>query len=131
MKVKLEHLARIFAAVVLAMGAFSCRHGLSEPEGTLSVSVAPSAPGELIVKGGEAPAEDLVFSLSIDREDGTGHYEIADHRTLIGNPMTLPAGRYTISAVSGTGAKAMWDNPFYSGSTEVLVKPEQVVSNPL
>ena len=125
MKVKLEHLARIFAAVVLAMGAFSCRHGLSEPEGTLSVSVAPSAPGELIVKGGEAPAEDLVFSLSIDREDGTGHYEIADHRTLIGNPMTLPAGRYTISAVSGTGAKAMWDNPFYSGSTEVLVKPEQ------
>ena len=126
MKMRFHNLSRLLAAATILAGLASCREvRVGESVGTLSVSVGTSEPGELIVKGGEAPAEGLVFSLSIDREDGTGHYEVADHRTLEGNPLTLPAGRYTVSAVSGNGAKAAWDNPFYSGSASVLVKPEQ------
>ena len=126
MKMMLNKLTRLLAAAVMMAGIVSCREGrIGSPVGTLSVSVGTTEPGELIVKGGVAPADDLVFSLTIDREDGTGHYEVADHRILATEPLTVPAGRYTVNAVSGTGAKAAWDDPFYSGSASVLVKPEQ------
>ena len=110
------------AALMMLSCAREARDGAV---GYLAVNVGTDDP-EIIVKSGEAPSADMTFSLSIVGEDGVHSYTVDDYRTLADNPLPVAAGRYTITAVSGQESTASWGSPRYSGSTSVMVKPEQV-----
>ena len=113
-------------AAILLLFALSCKKGgFDGGTGYLTVSLGMGDPSEITVKSPEAPAEDMVFSLSIVGEDGVHSYSVADHRTLATEPLAVAAGRYTVTATSGSDSAAAWGSPYYSGSTTILVKPEQ------
>ena len=114
----------IFIAAVLLLAAVSCKKGGFEGTGFLSVTVGTDVP-EIIVKSPEAPSDDMVFSLTIAGEDGVHNYTVADARTLLTDPIAVAAGRYTVTATSGNQSAAAWGSAYYSGSTTILVKPEQ------
>jgi hypothetical protein len=111
--------------VILAL--FSCRKGGYEGTGYLTVSVGMEDP-ELVVKSPETPSEDMVFSLSIVGEDGIHSYTVEDARTLATEPLAVAAGRYTVTATTGIDTAANWGSAYYSGSTTILVKPEQTAT---
>ena len=113
------------AALLLSTLLVSCKRTV-EGIGYLAVTVGTEAP-EIIVKGLETPPEDLVFSLSIVGEDGVHSYTVADAKTLETEPLAVAAGRYTVTATSsGSTQAAAWGSPIYTGSTTLIVKPEQV-----
>ena len=114
----------IFIAAVLLLAAVSCKKGGDEGMGYLTVTVGTDVP-EIIVKSPEAPSDDMVFSLTIAGEDGVHNYTVADARTLQTEPLAVAAGRYTVTATSGSDPQAAWGAPCYSGSASLLVKPEQ------
>ena len=120
-------LSRINAALaaILLLFALSCtKRGFDGGTGYLAVSLGMGDPSEITVKSPEAPAEDMVFSLSIVGDDGVHSYSVADHRTLATEPLAVAAGRYTVTATSGSLSTADWGSPCYVGSTTILVKPE-------
>lgn len=114
----------ICIAAVLLLLAYSCKKAGWEGTGFLAVTVGTDDP-ELVVKSPETPSDDMVFSLSIVSEDGTHSYTVADARTLASEPLTVAAGRYTVTATSGQAMAADWGSAYYSGSATLLVKPEQ------
>ena len=114
----------ICIAAVLLLAAFSCKKSGWEEAGYLTVTVGTDNP-ELVVKSPEAPSDDLVFSLTIAGEDGVHNYSVADARTLMTEPLAVAAGRYTVTATSGSDPAAAWGAPCYSGATTLVVKPEQ------
>ena len=123
MKAIVEHICLAASSLLLAV---SCqRSGLEDGTGYLTVSLGLGDPSEITVKSAEAPSDDMVFSLSIVGEDGRHSYTVADYRTLATEPLAVAAGRYTVTATSGLGSAAAWGAPYYSGSTTLLVKPEQ------
>ena len=113
------------AALTLLSLASCKRDALDGGTGYLTVSIGTDLP-EIIVKSPEAPAEDMVFSLTIAGEDGVHNYTVADARTLETEPLAVAAGRYTVTATSGNVTPAAWGSAYYSGSTTLLVKPEQL-----
>ena len=123
----MRKITRIFIPAVLLLALFSCKKGGFEGTGYLSVSVGAELP-ELIVKSPEAPSDDMVFSLSIVGEDGIHSYTVADARTLATEPLAVAAGRYTVTATSGSQVSAEWGAAYYSGTATILVKPEQTTT---
>ena len=113
-------------AAVSCLLALSCERGVTgEGYGQLTVNMGFGSPEEIQVKSPTAPPADMVFSLSIVSQDLQHTYTVDDHRTLAAEPLTLPAGTYTVTASTGTPSNARWESPCYSGSASVLVKPEQ------
>ncbi len=112
------------AALLAVLSLASCKRD-EAGTGYLTVTLGTDVP-EIIVKSPEAPSEDMVFSLSIVGEDGIHSYTVADARTLETEPIAVAAGRYTVTATSGSDPRAAWGAPYYSGSTTILVKPEQL-----
>ncbi len=123
----MRKLISILIPTVVILSLFSCRKGGYEGTGYLTVSVGMEDP-ELVVKSPETPSEDMVFSLSIVGEDGIHSYTVEDARTLATEPLAVAAGRYTVTATTGIDTAANWGSAYYSGSTTILVKPEQTAT---
>ncbi len=123
----MRKLISILIPTVVILALFSCRKGGYEGTGYLTVSVGMEDP-ELVVKSPETPSEDMVFSLSIVGEDGIHSYTVEDARTLATEPLAVAAGRYTVTATTGIDTAANWGSAYYSGSTTILVKPEQTAT---
>lgn len=123
----MRKLISILIPTVVLLALFSCRKGGYEGTGYLTVSVGMEDP-ELVVKSPETPSEDMVFSLSIVGEDGIHSYTVEDARTLATEPLAVAAGRYTVTATTGIDTAANWGSAYYSGSTTILVKPEQTAT---
>lgn len=122
----MRRLLTVFIPAVLfaALLACSCKREAVQT-GYLTVTVGTDIP-EIIVKSPEAPSDDMVFSLTIAGEDGIHNYTVEDARTLQTEPLAVAAGRYTVTATSGNGSPAAWGSAVYTGSTTLVVKPEQL-----
>ena len=121
---KLTSYIKMVIPLTLAVSC-SLRETVRDGFGYLSVSLGADTSSELVVKAGEAPADDQVFSLTVT-SDKTGEATVvSDYRTLQQEPLRLAVGSYTVKASSGTLQDAAWDAPVYEGSTQVLIKPEQ------
>ena len=122
-----------FAAAVALAGlvSVSCSREKVTPAGGygyLDLSLRTDAASELVVKSAEAPAADQTFSLTLTCQETGAVTKVADHRSLIQEPLRLPVGHYRVEAASGEIRNAAWSAPVYAGSAEVLVKPEQTQS---
>ena len=117
----------ILAAAIALLAAVSCnREPVVEEFGYLSVQAVADDSSEIVVKGAVAPGDDLVFSLMVTPVLPAGEaVTVDDCRTLVAEPLRLPVGLYQLDASSGTEEGAAWNSPFYTGSQEVLLKPEQ------
>ena len=126
MKIRYNNILTAVAAVLL-LGACSRELSVEEGYGYLSAGVSTDSGSEFIVKAAEAPAVDEVFSLTVLKK-GTEDVvaTVADYRSLLTEPLKVPAGNYTVVAECGTLQNAAWDAPYYRGSKDVLVKPETV-----
>ena len=115
----------VFAALALLLVLSCTKREYPGGVGYLTVSLGTGDPSEITVKSQAAPPEDMVFSLSIVGEDGKHSYNVADHRTLATQPLTVAAGWYLITATSVETSTPETGSPVYGGSKRVLVKPEQ------
>ena len=73
----------------------------------------------------EAGEPDPAFALQIVPAGGGETIRVADYRTLAA-PMTLPAGDYTVKAVSGPDTRQSWEAPRYEAETQVTVRPDRL-----
>ena len=119
--------SHIFQAIALAALALaSCtRNEVSEGWGYLTVSLGTDTSSELVVKAGEEPADDEVFSLRVTSKKTGEQTVVEDYRSLAEEPLKLVAGDYTVTAFSGTLSDAAWDAPYYEGSTEVTIRADK------
>ena len=117
---------RLISILLLSgiLTALSCsRQEEVRGTGYLTVQIRSDAAPEVVVKSAGEP--DPVFSLTVVSRETGAETTVADARSLAADPLVLPAGEYTVRATSGTDAEAAWNAPFYAGSADILVKPEQ------
>ena len=110
---------------LLALLACSREADRSQEEGYLSVRLSADLGVTPVVKA-EAGEPDPVFSLELIPAKGGETVRIADYRTLESEPMTLPAGDYTVKAISGPDTRQSWDEPRYEGEAQVTVRPDRL-----
>ena len=116
------------AAPAFVLG--SCKQvSVEEPEqtGYLYVSLDRDDSEELVFKS--VSDTDVAFVLKIYNELDQLVATVEDHRTLGETPLALNVGKYTVTATSADApAAAQFDAPFYSGSAEFEVLPDQVTN---
>ena len=116
------------AAPAFVLG--SCKQvSVEEPEqtGYLYVSLDRDDSEELVFKS--VSDTDVAFVLKIYNELDQLVATVEDHRTLGETPLALNVGKYTVTASSADApASAQFDAPFYSGSAEFEVLPDQVTN---
>lgn len=116
------------AAPAFVLG--SCKQvSVEEPEqtGYLYVSLDRDDSEELVFKS--VSDTDAAFVLKIYNELDQLVATVEDHRTLGETPLALNVGKYTVTASSADApASAQFDAPFYSGSAEFEVLPDQVTN---
>ena len=117
----------IFA--LLALFACTREQDLSQGTGYLTVrlgtdlSVTPVVKAEADeIKAGEP---DPAFSLEITPTGGGETTQVADYRTLVNEPLTLPVGDYTVKAVSGPEASLSWEAPRYEAEGVAHIQPDR------
>ena len=105
----------------------------------MTIEEPAAGTGYLYVSLDRDDSEDLVFK-SVQDADGPFVLKIyneldqlvatvEDHRTLGETPLALNVGKYTVTASSADApASAQFDAPFYSGSAEFEVLPDQVTN---
>lgn len=76
---------------------------------------------KISVKSGE----EQVFSATIINKETGETKQVANVKELSEKPLKLVAGAYSIKVVSSDNKNAAWDKPYYSGSADVILKPEQ------
>lgn len=118
-------LIAVFAAFLLG----ACNDVLiSEREqgrGYLSVSLQKD--DFIYTKAVSAPSEDMTFNVQVFSGE-TMVASFDDHRAVNQNtPLSLPVGTYKVVASYGDNTQAGFDNPAYSGETEVHVAADQMV----
>ena len=110
---------------LLALAACVREADLPQGSGYLSVRLAADLTVTPVVKA-EAGEPDPAFSLEIIPAGEGEKVTVADYRTLSGDPLTLPRGKYTVKAVSGPDTRMSWDEPRYEGETQVTVLPDRL-----
>ena len=115
--------------LILAAAALpACSHGdLSREYGFLKLRLSEEISVETLSTKSAGAAEDP-FRLEITSASTGETIQVPDCRTLETEPLTLVAGRYKVEAFSGENSPAAWNAPYYSGSTDVTVKPEQTTT---
>ena len=109
---------------VLALIACTREADLPQEKGFLSVRLSADLAVTPVVKA-EAGEPDPAFALQIVPAGGGETIRVADYRTLAA-PMTLPAGDYTVKAVSGPDTRQSWEAPRYEAETQVTVRPDRL-----
>ena len=118
--------------VALCLGtAVSCNQEMIQEDGYgyLGIGRLDSDLSEsIIVKAGDASAEDLVFA--VDVRDASGSVASAeDHRSVTtDNPFVLRIGTYTVVASSGENLNAAFDAPYYEGTENVTISPDKITT---
>lgn len=118
--------------VALCLGtAVSCNQEMIQEDGYgyLGIGRLDSDLSEsIIVKAGDASAEDLVFA--VDVRDASGSVASAeDHRSVTtDNPFVLRIGTYTVVASSGENLNAAFDAPYYEGTANVTISPDKMTT---
>ena len=121
---------RILLPAVLSLCAvISCQRVetdlIGEATGYLYVSLDRDDSEELVFKS--VSPDDLVFSLKVYNSLDQLVEEVPDYTDLASEPLVLKVGEYTVTASSAeTSAEAAFDEPFYSGSAEFTVTPDDV-----
>ena len=115
---------RYCLAALLALMACTREADLSQGEGYLSVRIGTDLAVTPVVKA-EAGEPDPVFSLEIIPAAGGETVRVADYRTLANAPLTLPAGDYTVKAVSGPDASLSWEEPRYEAESVAHIQPDR------
>ena len=110
---------------VLALIACTREADLPQEKGFLSVRLSADLAVTPVVKA-EAGEPDPAFALQIVPAGGGETIRVADYRTLADTPMTLPAGDYTVKAVSGPDTRQSWEAPRYEAETQVTVRPDRL-----
>ena len=115
--------------LILAAAALSaCSQGdISREYGFLKLHLSEELSVETLSTKSAGAAEDP-FRLEITSASTGETIQVPDCRTLETEPLTLVAGRYKVEAFSGENSPAAWNAPYYSGTTDVLVKPEQTTT---
>lgn len=118
-------------AVLLSLASvFACRQAdveVSEQKGYLYVNLDRDGSEDVVFKA--ANVEDFVFSLKIYNALDQLVAQVDDYRDLATTPLELNVGKYTAVASSApAAAAAAFDAPFYSGSSEIEILPEQVTN---
>lgn len=119
---KIYNLIYISAALAIL---FACsKKETADSYGFLSVNIDSEKVPEIVVKGDKKPEK--VFSLTIiNKKTGEKHI-VKDFRSLSSEPLKLSSGTYTVTANSGEIINAAWNSPVYSGSTDIIIRPEQI-----
>lgn len=117
--------ARYCLIALLALAACTREVDLPQGKGYLSVRLAADLAVTPVVKA-EAGEPDPAFSLEIIPAGEGETVTVADCRTLSGEPLTLPGGKYTVKAVSGPDTRVSWEEPRYEGETQVTVRPDRL-----
>ena len=93
-------------------------------QGYLYVNLERDDSEDLVFK---ASAEDYTFSLKIYNELSQLVATVDDAESLKEEPLNLNVGKYTVVASTAeNSAAAAFDSPFYSGSAEFEVRPDEV-----
>ena len=126
-----RHIPYIIAAVLPFLSLWSCtRVDIQEEDsriGYLYVSLDRDDSEEIVFKSVEDA--ETPFILKIYNELDQLVETVEDHRTLADTPLVLKVGTYTVVASSAEeSAAAQFDAPFYSGSAEFDVQPDQVTN---
>lgn len=126
-----RHIPYIIAAVLSFLSLWSCtRVDIQEEDsrtGYLYVSLDRDDSEEIVFKSVEDA--ETPFILKIYNELDQLVETVEDHRTLADTPLVLKVGTYTVVASSAEeSAAAQFDAPFYSGSAEFEVQPDQVTN---
>lgn len=121
----------IIAAALPFLSLWSCTRVEMQEEdsrtGYLYVSLDRDDSEEIVFKSVEEA--ETPFILKIYNELDQLVETVEDHRTLANTPLVLKVGTYTVVASSAEeSAAAQFDAPFYSGSAEFEVQPDQVTN---
>ena len=123
-----KHITYIVAVIVSVISAGSCRQVSVEEAvqtGYLYVSLDRDDSEDLVFKS--SPAGDIAFSLKVYNLLDQLVATVPDYRELAAEPLQLNVGEYTVVASSAeASASAAFDAPFYSGSANFNVLPDQV-----
>ena len=123
-----KHITYIVAVIVSVISAGSCRQVSVEEAvqtGYLYVSLDRDDSEDLVFKS--SPAGDIAFSLKVYNLLDQLVATVPDYRELAAKPLQLNVGEYTVVASSAeASASAAFDAPFYSGSANFNVLPDQV-----
>lgn len=116
---------RYCLVALLALAA--CSREMDRPQGTgyLSVRLAADPAVTPVVVKGEAGEPDPAFSLEITPDAGGEKVLVPDYRSLADAPLALPAGDYTVRAVSGPDTPVSWDAPRYEGESLARIQPDR------
>ena len=117
--------ARYCLVALLALVACTREADLPQGTGYLTVRLDSDLEVTPVVKA-EAGEPDPAFSLEIIPAGEGETVKVADYRTLSGEPLTLPGGKYTVKAVSGPDVRVSWEEPRYEGETQVTVRPDRL-----
>ena len=126
-----RHIPYIIAAVLPFLSLWSCtRVDIQEEDsrtGYLYVSLDRDDSEEIVFKSVEDA--ETPFILKIYNELDQLVETVEDHRTLADTPLVLKVGTYKVVASSAEeSVAAQFDAPFYSGSAEFDVQPDQVTN---
>ena len=112
--------------LLAVLALIACTREADQPQekGFLSVRLSADLAVTPVVKA-EAGEPDPAFALQIVPAGGGETIRVADYRTLA-VPMTLPAGDYTVKAVSGPDTRQSWEAPRYEAETQVTVRPDRL-----
>ena len=117
----------ILAVVLLSAVAVSCEREEAQQEqtGYLYIDLQQDFTVDPVFKS-EA-AEDMTFSITIYDWNDQVVAAYDDHRELAEAPLELRTGPYRVTASSAPTGAAAFDEPFYSGEAELVIK-ENVVN---
>ena len=118
---------RYCLAALLAFMACTREADLSQGEGYLTVRLGTDLSVTPMVKADtyEAGEPDPAFSWEITPAGGGETTQVADYRTLVNEPLTLPVGDYTVKAVSGPEASLSWEAPRYEAEGVAHIQPDR------
>lgn len=114
--------------VVLSAGVLaSCNEEVIQDTayGYLGLKMENDSSADIIVKAGSD--DELVFAVDVLNASGQSVAKVDDHRTVTtANPIRLQIGNYDVVAKHGQNLNAAFDNPYYEGTKNVRIYPDQI-----
>ena len=114
--------------VVLSAGVLaSCNEEVIQDTayGYLGLKMENDSSADIIVKAGSD--DELVFAVDVLNASGQSVAKVDDHRTVTtANPIRLQIGNYDVVAKHGQNLNAAFENPYYEGTKNVRIYPDQI-----
>ena len=117
----------ILAVVLLSAVAVSCEREEAQQEQTGYLYIDLQQDFSVVPVFKSEAAEDMTFSITIYDWNDQVVATYDDHRELAEAPLELRTGPYRVTASSAPTGAAAFDEPFYSGEAELVIK-ENVVN---